>query len=49
MVAESLPTEYSITGRSHSATTSRMMWMLSASRHCKWVSFMSVGSLACRR
>ena len=28
----SLPMEYSITGRSHSATTSRMMWMLSASR-----------------
>jgi hypothetical protein len=31
MHEESFPTEYSITGRSHSATTSRMMWMLSAS------------------
>jgi hypothetical protein len=28
----SLPIEYSITGRSNSATTSRRMWMLSASR-----------------
>jgi hypothetical protein len=31
MHEESFPTEYNITGRSHSATTSRMMWMLSAS------------------
>ena len=31
MTEESLPTEYSITGRSNSATTSRMTWMLSAS------------------
>src|SRR6266436_5885905 len=29
--------EYSITGRSHSATTSRRMWMLSASSRCRWV------------
>ena len=31
MTAESLPMLYSITGRSNSAATSRMMWMLSAS------------------
>ena len=31
----SLPIEYSITGFSASAATSRMMWMLSASRRCK--------------
>src|SRR5262245_14756010 len=29
--------EYSITGFSHSATTSRMMWMASASSRCRWV------------
>jgi hypothetical protein len=34
----SLPIEYSMTGRSHSATTSRMMWMLSPSRRWRWVS-----------
>ena len=38
ITAESLPIEYSITGRSASAATSRMMWMLSASRRCRWVS-----------
>ena len=31
MTEESLPTEYSMTGRSNSAATSRMTWMLSAS------------------
>ena len=31
----SLPTEYNITGRSDSATASRMIWMLSASNRCK--------------
>ena len=36
MTDESLPTEYSITGRSNSATTSRRMWMLSASRASRW-------------
>src|ERR1700690_245442 len=41
IVALSLPIEYSITGLSHSATTSRMMRMLSASRRCRWVSFVS--------
>src|SRR5690606_8397669 len=29
--------EYNITGFSHSATTSRRMWMLSASRRSRWV------------
>ena len=29
--------EYSITGRANSATTSRMMWMLSASSTRRWV------------
>src|ERR1700757_161565 len=29
-----------MTGLSVSATTSRMMWMLSASRRCRWVRFM---------
>ena len=38
ITALSLPIEYSITGLSASATTSRMMWMLSASRRCRWVS-----------
>ena len=38
MTAESLPIEYSITGFSASATTSRMMWIDSASRRCRWVS-----------
>ena len=33
----SLPIEYSITGLSASATTSRMMWMLSASSRSRWV------------
>src|SRR5450755_661006 len=33
----SLPIEYSITGFSASATASRMMWMLSASRRCRWL------------
>ena len=37
MTAESLPIEYSITGRSNSAATSRMMWMLSASSAFRWV------------
>ena len=37
IAALSLPIEYSITGFSASATTSRMMWMLSASRRCRWV------------
>src|SRR4051794_5138588 len=36
MTLESLPIEYSITGRSNSATTSRRMWILSASRARKW-------------
>src|SRR5947209_3625974 len=34
----SLPIEYSITGRSACATTSRMIWMLSASKRWRWVS-----------
>src|ERR1700755_1068219 len=34
--------EYSMTGRSHSATTSRRMWMLSASSSCRWVSLVMV-------
>ena len=38
MVPLSLPTEYSITGRSDSATASRMMWMLSASNRWRWLS-----------
>ena len=33
---ESLPIEYSITGLLHSATTSRRMWMLSASSSRRW-------------
>jgi len=33
----SLPIEYSSTGRSDSATASRRMSMLSASRRCRWV------------
>ena len=37
MTAESLPIEYSITGFSASATTSRMMWMLSASSRWRCV------------
>ena len=36
MTDESFPIEYSITGRSNSATTSRRMWMLSASRARRW-------------
>ena len=39
----SLPIEYSITGRSLSATASRMMWMLSASSRCRWVSAPTAG------
>ena len=35
---ESLPIEYSITGFSNSAATSRMMWMLSASSCFRCVS-----------
>jgi hypothetical protein len=42
ITALSLPMEYSITGLSASATTSRMMWMLSASRRCRWVSVTGV-------
>ena len=37
MTALSLPIEYSITGFSVSATTSRMIWMLSASSRCRCV------------
>ena len=33
----SLPIEYRNTGRRASATTSRKMWMLSASRRARWV------------
>src|SRR5579863_6080215 len=36
MTEESLPIEYSITGRAHSAATSRIIWMLSASSVRKW-------------
>ena len=39
MTMESLPPENSSTGRSNSATTSRMMWMASASRVCSWLSW----------
>jgi len=35
MTELSLPIEYIITGLSASATTSRMMWMLSASSRCR--------------
>jgi hypothetical protein len=47
--AESLPIEYSITGRSNSATTSRSTWRLSASswRRCERRAGAGVGS--CRR
>src|SRR3954454_7526506 len=45
MTELSLPIEYSITGRSLSATASRMMWMLSASSRCRCVSVpVTVGS-----
>ena len=37
ITALSLPIEYSMTGRSHSAATSRRMWMLSASRRWRCV------------
>ena len=37
ITAESLPMEYSMTGRSNSAATSRMMKILSASSHLRWV------------
>src|SRR6516162_7045209 len=36
MTEESFPIEYSIAGRADSATTSRRMWMLSASRASMW-------------
>jgi hypothetical protein len=36
MTLESLPIEYSITGLRISATTSRMMWMDSASSRRRW-------------
>ena len=36
MTLESLPIEYSITGLRNSATTSRMMWMDSASSRLRW-------------
>ena len=39
MTEESLPMEYSMTGFSNSAATSRKMWMLSASSNCRWLSF----------
>ena len=42
MQALSFPTEYSITGFSAFATTSRMIWMLSASSLCKCVSLPGV-------
>ncbi len=35
---ESLPIEYIITGLRNWAATSRMMWMLSASSCCRWLS-----------
>ena len=37
MTELSLPMEYSITGRSLSATATRRMWMLSASSDCRCV------------
>ena len=37
MTELSLPTEYSMTGFSLSATASRRMWMLSASRRSRWL------------
>src|SRR3954471_18398518 len=37
IVPLSLPIEYSITGRSDSATASRMMGMLPASSRCRWL------------
>ena len=36
MTLESLPIEYSITGLRISATTSRMMWIDSASSRLRW-------------
>ena len=42
---ESLPIEYSITGRWNSAATSRMMWMLSASSKRRWPSCDIIGSV----
>ena len=44
MTELSLPIEYSITGRSLSATASRMIWMLSASRRSRWVSRFTTAS-----
>jgi hypothetical protein len=49
ITALSLPMEYSITGPSASATTSRRMWMLSASRRCRWVSRVGARAAVCRR
>ena len=37
ITAESLPIEYSITGRSISAATSRKIWIASASSDWRWV------------
>src|SRR5262245_17889600 len=47
MTELSLPVEYSITGRSASLTTSRMMWMLSASRHSRCVRLMVLSHARC--
>ncbi|CAI8871170.1 hypothetical protein EMIT0194MI4_30043 [Pseudomonas sp. IT-194MI4] len=44
ITAESLPTEYSITGLSNSAATSRMMWMLSASSCFRCVSLSTMAT-----
>ena len=44
MTEESLPMEYSMTGFSNSAATSRKMWMLSASSVWRWL---SLGAAAC--
>ncbi|UQO01612.1 hypothetical protein [Burkholderia cenocepacia] len=48
MTELSLPIEYSITGFSLSATTSRMMWMLSASSRSRWVNIVRL-LVSCRR
>src|SRR5690606_29904804 len=44
ITAESLPMEYSITGLSNSAATSRMMWMLSASSSFRCVSLSTMAT-----
>ncbi|MCY1413219.1 hypothetical protein D9M71_286460 [compost metagenome] len=44
ITAESLPMEYSITGLSNSAATSRMMWMLSASSCFRCVSLSTMAT-----